>query len=113
MSCVPTDLLQLQPLPLEPEEHPVAQAGHYLPASTLSRVGTHAVDEGRVILHGLLPKVLAQDLIHVPGLCVLRFHIFEVPMNKLIVKGSREEAGVTIESDLEANVRMLILQGML
>lgn len=113
MSCVPTDLLKLQTLPLEPEEHPIAQTSHYLPTSTLSRVGSHAVDEGRVVLHGLLPKVLAQYLIYVPGLCVLRFHIFEVPMNEFVVKGSRIQAGIAIEPELEANIGMLILQSLL
>jgi hypothetical protein len=113
MPCVPAYFLQLQPLPLEPKEHPISQTCHYLPTSTLSRVGSHAVDKGRVVLHGLLPKVLAQYLIHVPGLCVLRFHIFEVPMNEFVVKGSRVQAGVAIEPELEANIGMLILQSLL
>lgn len=34
-------------------------------------------------------------------------------MYEFVVKGSRVEAGVAIEPELEANIRMLILQGLL
>ena len=63
-------------------------------------------------MKGFLAHVLREQIEDIPRLRALPLEVVQVPVDELVVEGRSVKGGVAVEKELEADVRVLVLEGM-